>query len=73
MTGLKALVSVWKSKHELLDEVSVQVEPNPLPALTAGTFSLRYTEHSPFLYGYQVHFKNAQDGKVPHVEGFDVD
>ncbi len=73
MTGLKALVSVWKSEQELLDEVSVQVEPDPLPALSAGTFSLRYTENSPFLYGYQVTFENEQDLKVPHVEGFDVE
>ena len=73
MTGLKALVSVWKSEQELLDEVSVQVEPDPLPALSAGTFSLRYTENSPFLYGYQVSFENEQNLKVPHVEGFDVE
>ena len=73
MTGLKALVSVWKSEQELLDEVSVQVEPDPLPALSAGTFSLRYTENSPFLYGYQVSFEDEQNLKVPHVEGFDVE
>ena len=73
MGGLKALVSIWKSEHELLDEVSVQVKPDPLPALSAGTFSLRYTENSPFLYGYQVTFENDQDMEVPHVEGFDVE
>ena len=72
MTGLKALVSVWKSERELLDEISVQVAPDPLPALSAGTFSLRYTENSPFLYGYQVTFEN-EHSKIPHVEGFDVE
>lgn len=73
MTGLKALVSIWKSEHEFLDEVSVQIDPDPLPALSAGTFNLRYTENSPFLYGYQVTFENEQDREVPHVEGFDVE
>ena len=73
MGGLKALVSIWKSENELLDEVSVQVKPNPLPALSAGTFSLRYTENSPFLYGYHVTFKNDQEREVPHVEGFDIE
>jgi len=72
MTGLKALVSVWKSERELLDEISVQVAPDPLPALSAGTFSLRYTENSPFLYGYQVTFEN-EHSRIPHVEGFDVE
>lgn len=73
MRGLKALISIWKSESELLDEVSVQVEPDPLPPLSAGTFNLRYTENSPFLYGYHVTFENQQNQRVPHVEGFDVE
>lgn len=73
MGGLRALISVWKSDRELLDEVSVQVEPDPLPPGSAGVFNLRYTENSPFLYGYQVTFKSGQDLEIPHVQGFDVE
>ena len=73
MRGLRALVSIWKSDRELLDEITVQVEPDPLPAGSAGVFSLRYTESSPFLYGYQVTFGSDQDMKIPHVQGFEVE
>jgi len=73
MRGLRALISIWKSDSELLDEITVQVEPDPLPAGAAGVFNLRYTESSPFLYGYQVTFSSDQNLKIPHVQGFEVE
>ena len=73
MEGLRALISIWKSDRELLDEITVQVEPDPLSPGSAGVFSLRYTENSPFLYGYQVTFSSNQDLTVPHVQGFEVE
>ena len=73
MGGLRALVSIWKSDLELLDEITVQVKPDPLPPGAAGVFNLRYAENSPFLYGYQVTFSSDQDLKIPHVQGFEVE
>ena len=73
MGGLRALISIWKSDSELLDEITVQVEPDPLSPGSAGVFSLRYTENSPFLYGYQVTFGSDQDLNIPHVQGFEVE
>ena len=71
--GLRALVQIWRSERELLDQVPVGVEPDPLSAESAGSFSIRYTEKSPFLYGYQVMFQSEEGVRIPHVQGFDVD
>ena len=71
--GLRALVQIWRSERELLDQVPVAVEPDPLAAESAGSFSIRYTEKSPFLYGYQVTFQSEEGVRIPHIQGFDVD
>ncbi len=73
MEGLRALVQIFRSERELLDQVQVAVEPPSLSAESAGSFSLRYSEKSPFLYGYQVTFQSHEGVKIPHVNGFDVD
>lgn len=73
MEGLQALVQIWRSERELLDQVPVAVQPAPLSAETAGSFSIRYTEKSPFLYGYQVSFQSRDGVRIPHVKGFDVE
>lgn len=70
--GLRAIIHIWKFDHELLDQVLAPVQPDPFPSRSAGTFSVRYTENSPFLYGYQVSFETADGLEVPHVKGFDV-
>jgi hypothetical protein len=71
--GLRALVQIFRSGREILDQVPVVVEPDPLSAESAGFFSIRYTEKSPFLYGYKVTFQSQEGTRIPHVEGFDVD
>ncbi|MDA2929269.1 hypothetical protein MYX84_04860, partial [Acidobacteria bacterium AH-259-O06] len=68
--GLRAIIHIWKFDHELLDQVLAPVQPDPFPSRSAGTFSVRYTENSPFLYGYQVSFERADGLEVPHVKGF---
>lgn len=71
--GLRALVKIWRSEDELLDQVQVLVKPGPLAAESAGTFSMRYTEKSPLLYGYQVNFQSEEGVRIPHITGFDVE
>ena len=73
MEGLQALVQIWRSERELLDQVPIAVQPTPLSAESAGSFSIRYTEKSPFLYGYQVSFQSRDGVRIPHVKGFDVE
>ena len=72
MEDFKAMIRIWKSERELLEEVSLDVMPRPLPAGTAGTFRLRYARNSPFLYGYDVYFAGGDGEVVPHIKGFDV-
>ena len=71
--GLRALVQIFRSEREILDQVPVAVEPDPLSAESAGFFSIQYTEKSPFLYGYQVTFQSSEGVRIPHVKGFEVD
>ena len=71
--GLRALVQIFRSEREILDQVPVAVEPDPLSAESAGFFSIQYTEKSPFLYGYQVTFQSSEGVRIPHVKGFKVD
>jgi hypothetical protein len=71
--GLQALMQIWRSERELLDQVPVTVQPDPLSGESAGSFSVRYTEKSPFLYGYQVSFQSRDGMRIPHVKGFDVE
>lgn len=72
LDDLTAMIRVWGNDRELLDEETVPVRPRPLPAGSAGTFSLSYTKHSPFLVGYDVRFADASGQEIPHVKGFDV-
>ncbi|MGH9339946.1 MAG: hypothetical protein ACRD1R_10265 [Acidobacteriota bacterium] len=69
---LQAVVRILGEDEELLDEVLLPVTPATLPPGSAGVFTLRYTENSPFLRGYQVHFSGAEEEVIPHVKGFDV-
>jgi len=71
--GIRALVQIWRSQREILDQVPVVVEPASLSAESAGTFSMRYTEKSPLLYGYLVTFQSEEGVRIPHIEGVDVD
>jgi hypothetical protein len=69
---ITAVVTILDLDRDILDEVPVPVGPDPLEPGQAGTFSLRYTESSPFLYGYRILFKDAEDAVILHQEGFDV-
>lgn len=71
-SGLKAVVQVWKSDRELLEEKFVPVRPARLAPDSGGTFSLEYTGDSPLLYGYRVLFQDDSGAEVAHVKGFDV-
>ena len=69
---LTAVVRIWGSDEELLDELSVDVKPKTLKPKSPGNFSLRYAKHSPFLFGYEIHFLDQTGDEVPHIKGFDV-
>jgi hypothetical protein len=70
--GLQVIVRIWGTKDDLLDELTLPVLPSSLLPGRAGRFDLRYTEHSPFLAGYEVTFTDAEGNEIPHLEGFDV-
>ena len=72
MEDLSVVFKIWGSGRELLEEVSLAVQPTPLPAGSAGTFQLRYAKRSPFLYGYEVFFATQECVVIPHIKGFDV-
>jgi hypothetical protein len=72
VAGLQAVVTVLGADQEVLDELSLPVEPRTLPAGTPGKFSLKYDKHSPFLYGYRVNFLREDGTTVPFHQGFDV-
>ena len=72
LTGIRASIQIWGSERDLLEEVSVPVQPDPFLPRSSGTFSLRYTTNSPFLYGYRVLFVNEEGQHMSHVKGFDV-
>ena len=69
---LTAVVRVWGTDEELLDKLSVEIEPKILEPRSPGTFSLKYSKNSPFLFGYEIHFFDQTGDEVPHVKGFDV-
>ena len=71
--GLRAIITIWDRNRDTLEKLVEEVRPQPLEPGKAGRFSLRYDENSPFLYGYQVEFVDAEGSLLPHVEGFDVD
>ena len=73
LQGVTARVQVLGSEHELLENVPVPVEPDPLPGRSPGTFQLSYTKNSPFLYGYRVTFESALGTPLLHIKGFEVD
>jgi hypothetical protein len=70
--GLQAVIKIWGRDDTPLDEVRVPVDPDPLGAGTAGIFTLRQVQDSPFLKGYQVSFVDRSGEAVSHVTGFDV-
>lgn len=72
MQELKARFTIWGTEGQVLEEVGVPVLPQPLAAGSAGTFSLTYSQNSPFLYGYEVSFATRDELVVPHIKGFDV-
>lgn len=71
--GLRTVILIWDSNQELLDRISVPLDDEPLSARSAGTFAVRYAEHSPFLYGYQVSFESSDGQQIAHAEGFDAE
>ena len=71
--NIQAVVRIWGNDRQLLDTVTVPVEPNVLPPLQAASFNLTYNKNSPFLYGYEVAFQGADGKVIPHIKGFDVE
>ena len=69
---LTAVVKIWGPDEELLDELSVDVKPKTLKPRSSGNFSLQYSKNSPFLFGYEIYFRDQTGDEVPHVKGFDV-
>lgn len=68
----QAVVRVWGNDRQLLDTVTVPLDPNPLPPSQAASFNLTYDKNSPFLYGYDMTFRGPDGKVIPHVKGFDV-
>jgi len=75
----QAVVRIWGKDRNLLDTVTVPLEPNSLPPPQPGTpshpgsFNLTYNKNSPFIYGYEVAFLGADGKVIPHIKGFDVE
>ncbi len=72
IANAQAVVRVWGNDRQLLDTVTVPLEPNPLPPSQAASFNLTYNKNSPFLYGYEVAFLGPDGKVIPHIKGFDV-
>jgi hypothetical protein len=72
LEALQVRVTIWGNDRRTLETLVLPVDPQPLPAGSAGSFSLSYTKNSPFLYGYDVAFVDAHGKSIPHVKGFDV-
>lgn len=69
---LQAKVTILGTDQKILAEPITAVRPDPLGPGRAGEFTLRYTENSPLIKGYQLSFLNASGERIPHVTGFDV-
>lgn len=69
---LSGVVKIWGVDEQLLDEVPLQVQPAPLPALQAGRFKVRYGEEPALLYGYEVVFLDADGLPLAYTQGFDL-
>lgn len=69
---LQAVVTVIGLAGEVLEQLTVPVQPSPLGPGTAGLFELKYTQKSPFISGYKVGFLDQAGKAVPHIFGFDV-
>lgn len=67
-----ARVVVWGNDDRPLGEVTAEVTPDPLPPGSAGEFTLRYEENSPFIKGYKIEFFNDSGSLIPHASGFNV-
>jgi len=72
LDNTQAQVRIWGNERQLLDTLTVPLQPNPLPPSQAGSFSLTYNQNSPFLYGYEVSFLGPDGKAIPHIKGFDV-
>jgi hypothetical protein len=72
MPGVQASIKVMALDDKPLDEIEVDVAPDPLPAGRSGSFRVRYSENSPFIKGYSVSFLDQEGRHIPHVTGFDV-
>lgn len=65
-------VDILGTDEEVLDEVRVSLNPDPVPAGRPASFRFEYRDNSPFLTGYRLVFRDAEDNRVAHVTGFDV-
>ncbi len=72
MENVQAVVRIWGNDRQLLDTVTVPLEPGVLPPSQAASFNLTYNKNSPFLYGYEVAFQGPDGKVIPHIKGFDV-
>lgn len=72
MENVQAVVHVWGNDRQLLDTLTIPLEPNVLAPSQSASFNLTYNKNSPFLYGYDVAFQGADGKVIPHIKGFDV-
>lgn len=73
LENVQAVVRVWGNDRQLLDTLTVPLEPSVLPPSQAASFNLTYNKNSPFIYGYEVAFQSADGKVIPHIKGFDVE
>jgi hypothetical protein len=72
MENVQAVVRIWGNDRQLLDTLTIPLEPKVLLPSQAASFNLTYDKNSPFLYGYDVAFQSADGKVIPHIKGFDV-
>ncbi|MFB3902285.1 MAG: hypothetical protein ACE15E_02435 [Acidobacteriota bacterium] len=72
LENIQAVVRVWGNDRQVLDTITVPLEPNILPPSQAARFNLTYNKNSPFLFGYDVAFLGSDGKVIPHIKGFDV-
>ncbi|GAB4240661.1 MAG: hypothetical protein Kow00109_15840 [Acidobacteriota bacterium] len=72
LTDLTCHVEILDPEGKVLATVPAAVDPRILEPGSRGRFAMRYTEASPFLAAYRIHFSDAEGRTLAHVEGFDV-
>lgn len=72
LAGVTCYVDVLDQEGNVLATVPAPVQPKVLEPGTRGRFTMRYTEASPFLAGYRIHFTDHEGKILSHLEGFDV-